>query len=220
MERMEIAMTSKIGNLKEDGRPSTNPAIRQETGDRRQNRNVGFTLLELVAVIAIISLLVLLGLPVLSKFGSNTRLKSAANQIAALLRLAKNLSTTRNVACTVSIYPRDMTDGNRIYVVSGSSQVEKIWVAPPLVEIPDVSGASGARQNIQFNSYGTADAKSIHIIQKGTLVNGSAYSPSGSYGSLGKAERVKCYTVTTDNNTGRAQIYYYGRNSPWASTDL
>lgn len=175
---------------------------------------------ELLAVILIISLLVLIGLPTFSKFGANTRLKSAASQVASLLRMARNMATANNIAYTVSIYPRNTAMPNQIYITKSGTQVEKIWVAAPLIEIPDVSGDHGAVQTIQFTAYGTATGKSIHIIQKGTLMNGSPYDPDQNYASAARSERVKCATVTTDNNTGTATLYNYGRNPPWASTDL
>jgi len=181
------------------------------------------TLIELLAVIAIIGVLVLLGLPVFTKFSGNVRLKSAQSQVASILRMAQNLSVTRNTSYTVNIFPRDTSTPNRITITktSGGTQEEKIWTAPSLIEIPDVSGSSGSVQTIVYSPYGTATpASSIHIIQKGTNISGSAYDPSGSYGSLSKGERVKCFTVTSDNTTGRTELYNYGRNSPWSSSDL
>ena len=63
-------------------------------------------------------------------------------------------------------------------------------------------------------------ARSLHLILKGTEVAGSAYNPAADYTAQPAKERVKCYTVTTDATTGRSRIYPYGRNKPWAATDL
>lgn len=190
-------------------------------------RSPGVTLIELLTVILIIGLMVLVGAPILTKFGSNTRLKSAAEQVAGLLRMAKSFATTRNISCTVSIYSLDTTLPNNIFVTyiepsdSLTKQLDKAWVAPSLVEIADVSGNSGSVQTIQFKPSGTADNASIHLIQKGTLINGNPYSSTEDYSGINsRSERVKCFTVTTDNVTGRSQIYYYGRGQRWKTTDL
>ena len=187
-----------------------------KTGKKKES---GITLIELLAVILVIGMIVLLGGPLFFKFGSNVRLRSAVDQVATVLRMARDIATTQSITTVATIYTRNTSSPNQIFITSGGNHVEKIWIAPSLTEIPDVSGNTGT-QTIQFTSYGTATARSVHIIQKGTLISGSAYNPAGAYSGLSKGERVKCHTVTTDNNTGRSQIYYYGRNSPWASTDL
>ncbi|MBI1871651.1 MAG: GspH/FimT family pseudopilin [Chlamydiae bacterium] len=196
----------------------------------------GFTLIELLIVILIIGLIVLLGLPTFTKFGSNIRLKSAAQQVASLLRMARGIATTQNISTTVTIYTSNTNitqAANKIYITTASgSQLEKVWVASPLVQIPDVSGNSqnsgstqASSQTITFSPYGTTSNSSIHIIQKGTLIEGNPYNPgSTSYSSttnpIARSERVKCYSVTILNTTGRAAIYYYGRGQPWSNTNL
>jgi type II secretory pathway pseudopilin PulG len=235
MEWMGIRMTSTIGNVKRNGAkgrffesPLARPIGRASTAEmNRPEITFGpctaVTLIELLAVIGIIGLLTLLGLPIINKFSANVRLKSAQSQIASILRMAQNLSVTKNTSYTVNIFPRNTSTPNRITITktSGGAQEEKIWTAPSLIEIPDVTGVSGSVQTIVYSPYGTATpAASIHIIQKGTLVNASAYDPAGSYGSLSKGERVKCFTITSDNTTGRTEVYNYGRNSPWSSSDL
>lgn len=201
-----------------------NKSLSKEAREQKPKKNNhGLTLIELLAVILIISLLILLGLPTFNKFSSNVRLKSATRQIDALLRSAKNFATTKNKTCTVKIHPRDATSPNQIeltYEDGGTKQVDKIWIAPPLIEIPDVTGSHGGVQTIEFKSDGSSVCGvgpecSIHIIQKGTLINGSPYNPSADYDGLSMAERVKCFTLTTDSATGRIKIYYYGKNSPW-----
>ncbi|MBI1884503.1 MAG: prepilin-type N-terminal cleavage/methylation domain-containing protein [Chlamydiae bacterium] len=184
-----------------------------------KKKSSGLTLIELLLVISIMGLLVFLALPTLSKFGSNIRLKSASEQVSSLFRMARLLATTKNITTSVFIYTREAELPNHIFITGAGGQLEKVWVAPSLIEIPDVSGNIGL-QTASFTSFGTTSAISLHLIQKGTLINGNPYDASGTYGSLSKAERVKCQTVTTDNNTGRARVYAYGRNAPWASTDL
>jgi Tfp pilus assembly protein PilE len=180
-------------------------------------------------VVLIIGLLTIIALPTFSKFGSHTRLRSTAQQIDALLRTAKNFAITRNTTCTVKIHPRDVASPNQIeltYEEGGTEkQADKIWIAPSLIEIPDVSKYHGSIQTVEFKSDGRSTFSggpecSIHIIQRGTSINGNPYNPEANYSGLSKGERVKCHTITTDSATGRSKIYYYGRNDPWANTDL
>lgn len=195
--------------------------IGRKTNHRFLGQSGGFTLIELLAVITIIGLLALLGVTTFSKFGSNIRLKSAADQIASTLRLARDLAVTQNKTIRATIYPRRASPPNCIVLTDSGVQIDKPWIASPLIEIADINGSSSSTTiDIDFSPYGTASSNSIHIIQKGTLISGSAYSPSGSYTSANKSERVKCYTLTTDNNTARTQIYAYGRNAPWDTDDL
>lgn len=185
----------------------------------------GLTITELLAVILIIGLLVLVAIPTFTKFGTNVRLKSASQQIASILRMAQSLAVTNNVAHSVWIYTRQDDPKNHIYVTDQSTglQAEKVWSAPQGIEIPDVTN-NEVPTEITFSPKGTADisnGSSIHIITKGTIVNGNPYDPSPPiYAGLSNEERVKCYTITVDGNTGRSRVYKYGRNSPWSSTDL
>lgn len=226
-EEVPPMMTLKIGSNKNRGayivrRTSLKEKIkRRTTYPASRTPHHAFTLIELLAVIAIIGLLVMMGITTFAKFGSNVRLKSAADQVASMLRLAKHLAVTKNATVQAAVYPRGASPTNKVILTIGGTQVEKPWVASPLVEITDIGGASSSSvTNITFTPYGTTTNTSIHMIQKGTLISGAPYSPTGAYTSASKAERVKCYTITTDANTARTQVYAYGKNQPWNGNDL
>ncbi len=66
-------------------------------------RNRGFTLLELLVVLLIVSLLIAVVPPLFSGAVPGTKLKAAARDLAVALRLARNQSITHNVETQVHL---------------------------------------------------------------------------------------------------------------------
>ena len=195
---------------------------RNPSPTRRSRYNQGLTLIELLAVILIICITTMIAAPIMANYTKNIRLKSAASQVEELVLLARNLATTNNESYTLTIHTRSSATPNQIEIIktSDSTHAEKTWIAPPLIEIPDVSGTDGD-VSLTFTSYGTTLSRSIHIIQRGTKINNVAYSATVSYcGITNRAERVKCYTVAVSNTTSLPTTYYYGRGTRWSTNNL
>lgn len=180
------------------------------------NNKKGMTLLEAVFSIMIISILALFTIPIIISITYKVNLKSSAYQAASLLRTARDKALATRENCIVEIDPLN----EKIVLKQNGQQIYKIWNAPKGIDISDISGNPNPVK-ITFTPKGTTSNKSIHFIVHGTKINGTSYNPSGSY-STGipnkPAERVKCFTITTDNVTGRIRVINYGLNTPWGTT--
>jgi general secretion pathway protein H len=78
--------------------------------------NRGYTLVELVVVMAIMALLAGMAMPSCSRLLESARLESDARQMASLLRLARQQAITTGQPSTVIFYP-----GNAKYKLIGAS---------------------------------------------------------------------------------------------------
>ncbi|MBI4763930.1 MAG: GspH/FimT family pseudopilin [Deltaproteobacteria bacterium] len=63
----------------------------------------GFSLIELIVVMALIGIISLIAAPTLSTMLSNYRIKNAANELAAAIQLARTTAISRNANCVVEI---------------------------------------------------------------------------------------------------------------------
>ncbi len=63
----------------------------------------GFSLVELLVVIALIGIISIIAVPVISAMLSNYRIKNAANEMAAAIQLARTTAISRNGNCVVEV---------------------------------------------------------------------------------------------------------------------
>jgi type IV fimbrial biogenesis protein FimT len=89
----------------------------------------GFSLIELIVVIALIGIISLIAAPTLSTMLSNYRIKNAANELAAAIQLARTTAISRNANCVLEI----MTGSPQSIVVfvddgANGSGTAKNWV--------------------------------------------------------------------------------------------
>ncbi len=87
------------------------------TGARKASE--GFTLVELVIVLAVVAVVLAMALPRLDLGGPEAELKSAARRLAAAVRLARSEAVTRAVPAEMFIWP----DAGLIRVVAADEEV-------------------------------------------------------------------------------------------------
>jgi len=89
--------------------------MRSRTPQSRLQR--GFTLVEALVVLALIGILVLIGMPALFRLFQNLQVKTAARQVAAQIRLARNNSVTQKAPHRMVIRNKDASTNINTYVV-------------------------------------------------------------------------------------------------------
>jgi type II secretory pathway pseudopilin PulG len=73
----------------------------------RQIRERGYQIAELVVVMAVLSVLLLFGLPPLARMSAGVRLTLAAAELQAVLRETRSLAILQNTEVAVKFYPRE-----------------------------------------------------------------------------------------------------------------
>ncbi|MCD5390945.1 GspH/FimT family pseudopilin [candidate division NPL-UPA2 bacterium] len=150
----------------------------------------GFTLLELLVVLAIMALLAGMSAPAISGYLRGARLRGAAKEIASAMRLARTMAITKR-----DIYTVDFNTNNRQFwvewnnTISGTvdTLVGEVRTLPETIDY-DFSGSDPITftGNVcSFNPRGGANAGSIYIADK-----------------QGNGKRI----VVTSTATGRVQV--------------
>lgn len=154
----------------------------------KRRRNSGFTLAELVIVIAIIAIIAGIGLPNFVSFLPRIRLNGATRQVMTDLMVAR-MSAVKH-ACNVRVSFNGTsytiwTDQDRDNTVdAGETQVKNI-----LDNFPDINVV--LNQSVTFNSRGSANSSSWIWI----------YNEKG-------------FGLINTNLTGRVRIYRYYTSTP------
>ena len=124
----------------------------------------GFSLIELIVVVSLISILMAIGLPGFLDWRSRVVYKDNAETVAAALREARMLSHSHNLQHRVEFdlagQRYRVTRGNRAQNSSDFSTVFKDWAAmnPILLLKRDADCAATANFSLGFNANGTAAA--------------------------------------------------------------
>jgi general secretion pathway protein H len=152
-------------------------------------RTRGFSLLELIIVLLIISLLALLVTPRLTKTVSNMEVKSAAKKISAILRYCRS----------------DAVNKNRIVQVNFDTESHLISV---------MSAEEGEEKPIQRNSYLLPGAIRVEKVETGktvlenTLPSFEFYPNGGANGGTAvvRGGEGRAYTLQVDFLTGGVRV--------------
>ena len=104
----------------------------------RKDRNAGFTVMELMIVVAIIGILVSIATASMAEFVSSTRLRTAVHLMASRIRQARLLAITTSSACFVKF---DVL--NNSYTLNGT-QNALLPVGIRFGVHPEVTGCPGA----------------------------------------------------------------------------
>lgn len=121
----------------------------------------GFTLIELMLVVALLAVFASLALPSFQTLIRNNRTESTANELAALLQYARGEAVTRSLSITA-------TAANGSWVVSqGNTSLRSMNVPASPMSISPTS------TTLTFYSNGTASANtSIYVCQSSNTASG------------------------------------------------
>ena len=159
----------------------------------RRNQFRGYTLLELVLVLAIIAVTVAAAAPVLSNFARGRRVEEAARQFMALTHWARSQAITDGVTYQLVVdasagtwhlnvqdgIPRDI-GGNTTYTAA-TGPFSRVYTAPEGVEIQTELPLVNGQQAITFDATGRCDIGSVRFVGNGNEVTVSCNAPLETY---------------------------------------
>jgi len=180
--------------------------------NRLKETKSGVTILEIIAVIMIISLFTLLSMPFISKFTRNVHLQNSSRVLSSMLNLARTLSVTQNNNYKV-VFDLD-NETVEIQDATTNALYDKTWRAPTVINLVDRDGTTTTgTAEIEFTPKGASASgmsHTIHIMKINTTI--TDYSDAD--------QRGKCYSLVIASTTGHVTIYPYGINNPWPVTTM
>jgi len=135
---------------------------RETTAREHVTTAEGFTLIEVMVVVAIMGILIAVALPPFVNWRNSLGYRQTARGMTATLREAKSLAITRNVQQMVVFKPNSssyrLLEGNRAYNTqeSGWTPVLKQEIPATLTMGGGQDGTSQANVSVQFNPNGTS----------------------------------------------------------------
>jgi len=168
-------------------------SVESNLSDKKEGN--GYTLIELIIVVAMVGTVITVCLPFISDFLFKTRLDNSAEDIVSTLRLARRLAITKREKCRVVFnslkgkYWLEDKEGNIIgekrslqeSIVFANPELHKEGEEDGIVELDNPDNSS-----FSFYSQGTVEAGSIYLQEKGTQ---------------------EWRTITITPSTGYARIY-------------
>jgi prepilin-type N-terminal cleavage/methylation domain-containing protein len=117
-----------------------------------ENAEKGFTLIELVIVVALFGILLAVALPPYVQWRNNANYRQTARQITSMLREARSYTIANNVSHSVEIKPTSSS----YRLLRNTTVLQEIFVRSPVLIRGGAGGTSTADITIAFNSNGTA----------------------------------------------------------------
>ena len=130
----------------------------RETSEQNMRRNEGYTLIEIMTVLAIIGILAGIIIPNVIGWLPNYRLRSGAEEIQSTLQLARLGAIKQNTSSTVTF-----DTANHTFLATVSGQTIKRGEMPAGVLIDSITSPSS---QIQFDSRGMANESTGLILVK------------------------------------------------------
>lgn len=155
----------------------------------------GFTLIELAVGLAIVSILLMLGMPTLNSVLDGSRLKSAASGFSAGIQLARAQAISRNesVSFLPAIAGGALTAGWTVWNTGGSQAIESKSAEESSGQMIQVTSFDSTRaavdvQSITFNGLGAAtfrdSAGAVVVVNPAVFAftsnSGACFSSGGS----------------------------------------
>lgn len=109
----------------------------------------GISLVEITVVLAIITLLTIIAVPLFNNYQKSTKLKSEARVLATNLRLAQQLAITEQIIYQLKLFPDTR---NYQIIKSSTSQIVKSVTLESGIRINEISGLTG--NQVQFTTTG------------------------------------------------------------------
>jgi prepilin-type N-terminal cleavage/methylation domain-containing protein len=128
----------------------------RETKGRATGHVRGFSLPELIAVIALIGIAIAIGIPIVNEQVRMAEVRAVADDLALHLRAARTIAVTKHTTVTFTV---DVDPINRFRYI-GSDGVEKEIKMPGRVRIAPASSRS-----INFKRNGSVDVASVIIVE-------------------------------------------------------
>ncbi|MDX9873425.1 MAG: GspH/FimT family pseudopilin [Spongiibacteraceae bacterium] len=152
----------------------------------------GFTLVELMVVVALIAIFATVAVPSFTKFVENNRTQAAHNEVVGLLRYARTLAVTERTVVSVC------TADNSLQVVRGTCDGSAALLRQ--LELPAAVSISADEDEVSFRPNGTAASANFATCYKGDHQNGFAASieASGSIRSYARGQSKGGAMTTCD----------------------
>ena len=134
---------------------------------QRLHHQLGFTLIELMVVLAIVAIIALVALPNYGPMMQSSRETSTSNEILGALRIARSEAVSRRMSVTICA-------SNDQSTCSGSwanGAVVRTSNGTVLRSIPPVEGVSISGTGISFRSDGTSAGGTLTVGTKSVTVN-------------------------------------------------
>lgn len=153
----------------------------------------GFTLVELMVVLAIAAILLAIGVPSFQSFIARARVDAAANELQSALQLARSEAARRSGTVTIALLgtagTRNWTTGWRVFVDTNANGMfdagdEEVRVFPAIQTPLTVMSSAGAATSLSFDGRGRvtpAAANTFAVCFDNDLSNARAIlvSPGG-----------------------------------------
>jgi type IV fimbrial biogenesis protein FimT len=142
------------------------------------NHSAGFTMMELIVVLAIVSIVSLIAMPDGSQYRNDTRLRAATNDMVVAMQASRAEAVGRNAATTICVKNADSTncagsagwhEGWIIFVdpdqdanVDGGEEI--VQIHDPLQGKLTMYGTSGIDKDITFRASGQTSITSTQTL--------------------------------------------------------